>query len=400
MHGGHSGIVLSGGGARGAYEAGIIRGLIDVLGLRASDGPPFTIFTGTSVGAINATFSAANVDRGDLNAEQLVHLWCNLSLETHLRFDPLRLTGVPQQIRRWLRLASGVDGLGQSLLDPAPLDAVVRDAIPWSRLHAHAAEGRLRALIIAALRIADGRTTIFAELDPRMDFNPTRDPRRRAVRGSITPMHVLASAAIPLIFPARRVADGWYCDGGLRFNTPIAPAIRAGAERLLVVSLQHRASVVPDHVPDRVYPDPIFLIGKVLNALLLDPVTYDLQVLGRFNKMVEVLEDTLDGPARAKVDKVLSETRGMPYRKLETLVFSPSEDLGQIAGRHLRGRSIPEIGRLGTWLLRRAAGRDATWEVDLASYLLFDGQFAARLIEVGHRDAVQRADEVKAFFGA
>lgn len=396
-------LVLSGGGARGAYEVGVAAGIVEALGVTAADPPPFGLFTGTSVGAINATFLAAHADRGDLGVEALADVWRGLKLPVHVRLDPLRLFAhgrVGKAVSdRWRRFTGRgpAQTLGGSLLDPEPLDAVVRDAIPWDRLHRNLDTGALRGLVVAALQVASGRTAVFHELAPGLNFRASKDPRRASVAARITAAHVLASAAIPLVFPARRIGDGWYCDGGLRFNTPIAPAIRAGAERLVVVSLLHRPQA-PRPVTNDEYPNLLFLMGKVLNALLLDPVAYDLQVLDRFNRLVDVLHETLSPKEWQRVADVLTRSRGLPYRHLATLVFTPSRDLGEVAAEHLRDRGPPSVGWLGESFLRRAGQPGATWEDDLASYLLFDGGYAERLIELGRADVRARADEVRAWF--
>lgn len=391
-----TGLVLSGGGARGAYEVGVLQGLTEVLELGPDDPAPFQVFTGASVGAINTTFLAAHAHRGDMGAAQLAQVWRDLRLPVHLKVDPLRLLGARQLWARW----RGKPGLGTSLLDSEPLDAVVRDSVSWSQLHDNVRSGRVRALIVAALRVSTGRTCMFYETTDDSVFRPSRDPRRMARPGPITADHVLASAAIPVVFPSRRVDDGWYCDGGIRFNTPVAPAIRAGAERLMVISLMYDGAPTAAAAPtDEQYPNPLFLLGKVLNALLLDPIAYDLQILRRFNRLIEVLDQTLDAAERARVDAVVTATRGQPYRQLETLVFHPSCDLGCVAGEHLRRHvDALDLSRFSRWVLRKAADPGATWEDDLASYVLFDGAFAERLIEIGRADAHARAAEIRDFF--
>lgn len=390
-----TGIVLSGGGARGAYEAGIVQGIMQVLQPTA---PPFDVVCGTSVGALNASYLAANAHRPDMGAPDLAAQWRALDVTKHLKLD---LRGVLGWQREW----SNGDGklptlVGRSLLDAGAVEGIVRDRVPWDRLHENVAAGRVRALIVSALHIASGKTTVFAELAPGATITNSKDPRRVLSLGPVSADHVLASAAIPLLFPARLVGDEYFCDGGMRFNTPIAPAIRAGADRLVVISLLSQ-EVVPesDQTPksERIhaYNSPLFLIGKVLNALLLDPLRYDLQVLDRFNRLMEALDKALTHEELEEVQRVLRETRGLPYRKLDTLVFRPTQDVGRIArerARELQGN------RFSSWLLARTATLGSLWESDLLSFILFDHEFAEELISLGLHDALARADEIKRFF--
>jgi NTE family protein len=289
------------------------------------------------------------------------------------------------------------------VLDVRGLENLVEKTIDWERLHQNVAAGRVDSFIVAALHVGTGTTAMFAELAPGVEFRPMRHPRRLARIERISAEHVLASAAIPALFPARRIGRSYFVDGGLRFNTPIAPAIRGGAKKLVVVTLKHESGEAPDldaggHGEDD-YPSLVFLLGKVLNALLLDPVTYDLQVLERFNALMRVLGDTLSDDERRKVDAVLAQSRGMPYRTIDTLVFEPSEDIGVLAAEHLR-EHMPkwELGRFYEWLLTRAATAKRSWEADLASYLMFDGSWAERLIALGRKDALAKRAEVVDFF--
>ena len=394
--------MLSGGGVRGAYEVGVVRGIVEVLGLKPTHTAPFTIFTGTSVGAINATFLAANAHRGDLASTQLARVWAELRIQEHLRVDPFgwwrwsRPKWFPFQRRRKKR----PNRFGRSLLDPRPLDALVRDSIDWSQLHQNISSRNVQALILAALDISTGQTTMFGELAADCTFRPSRDPRRRAEFEPITANHVLASAAIPILFPARRIAESYYCDGGLRFNTPIAPAIRSGANRLVIVSVKHTPNEVPTIAATQNYPNPVFLLGKLLNALLLDPVSYDLQVLERFNQLIEALEASLSPEEMERIQQVLIETRGVPYRRLKTLVFMPSVDISAMA-QHYVEHELPDsqLGTVTRWLIGKASESAKDTHGDIASFLLFDGSFAQRLIDLGRRDAQRRADEICTFFG-
>ncbi|RME45761.1 MAG: hypothetical protein D6795_16240 [Deltaproteobacteria bacterium] len=381
-----TGLVLSGGGARGAYEAGVIAGIVEVLGVGESDPPPFTIFAGTSVGAINAAFLAANGDRGDLGCQRLIEIWKGLCLQEYLRFRPAGFL--------W-RKARGC-AYGPQLFDVKPFERLVSRQIDWNHLHDCIAEGKIDALVVAALDILDNRTTMFAELAPRVSFHPSRDPRRRGMLARIGPDHVLASSAIPLFFPARRVGSRYYVDGGVRFNTPLAPAIRIGADRLVVISLrsrQTRREGGEGELPDPSLP---FLLGKLFNALLLDPIIYDLQILERFNRLLRVLDEVLTPEEHRLLDRVFRETRGVPYRPLDTLVFEPSLDIGRLAGEHLRRGKGP--GRLTRRILSWFAPHEERGEADWASFILFDAPFVSELIMLGHHDALAQASKIQAFF--
>ena len=398
------GIVLSGGGMRGAYEVGIMLGLMEVLERGADDDPLFRVFAGTSVGAINATFFAAHSHRGDHGVHRLRNIWGSLRIKDHVH---VRAFGLVQWPERWRRLLGPLidEQRGTSLIDARALEQIVQRSVDWEKLHENVRAGRVSALLIAALHVVSGRTTVFAELAPGFEYAPSPDHRRTLRYAEIEADHVLASAAIPLLFPTRLVSGQFYCDGGLRFNTPIAPAIRAGADRLVVVSVLRERSVTEAEIAESIAPavgrdlSPFFLVGKLLNALLLDPVLYDLQVLERVNQLVHVLEETLPPEHLERVQSVLAGNRGIGYRRLRTLIFTPSEDLGKIAGAYVRTElKTTDLHPVARRLLEREARQDPGQEADWASYLLFDGGFAEQIIELGRRDAHAKADAIKVFF--
>ncbi len=392
-------LVLSGGGVRGAYEVGLVQGIVEVLGRGPSDPAPFNIFTGAAVGALNTASLACHGHLGDLGVKRLRAVWEELRIGEilSLRGGPLRrfaarLLGkrAPRDLRR----------VGHAIIDPEPLERNIEKAMDWPALRRNLDSGRVHAVVLAALEIQNGRTHMFADLSPGAAFRPSRDPARLGHHTQLTSAHVMASAAIPLVFPARRIGEHYFCDGGIRFNTPIAPAIRVGAERLCVVSLLHPAAEISGPVDPEAFDNPLFLLGKLLNALLSDPIKYDLQVLQRFNSLVEVLETTLDPSEMEAVREVLRQTRGAAYRKLDVLSFMPSADIGIMAGDYIRA-NIHRWGKL-PWTIRtvleRAAAGGPGDDADLGSYLLYDGPFAGEIIELGRRDAHARAAEVRAFF--
>jgi NTE family protein len=209
--------------------------------------------------------------------------------------------------------------------------------------------------------------------------------------------HVLASTAIPLLFPARRVGNEFYCDGGLRLNTPIAPVIRSGADRLVIVSTTYvdRQSAPPSAETLATYPSLAFLTGKVLNALLVDPLAYDLQILSRINDLVDIHQRGLQPQVSRDLQQRMVRRRGDSYRHIETLVFVPSQDIAKLAAQYLRDNLRRfDIGLMARRLLRTASDES---NADWATYLLFDGGFAEQVIELGRRDALRRRDEIRAF---
>ncbi len=387
-----TGIVLGGGGARGAYEAGVIAGITEVL----ADADPgknpkslFDVVCGTSVGAINAAWVAAHADAEDHDAQGLLRHWRTLELSKHLRLDPVgMIAGRPDPLNPERKTT------GRAVLNARALEQLVEEGIPWRRLRSNIESSRIKGLIVTALHVATGTTTLFTDLAPGVDYPASKARRRKAVRDAIRADHVLASAAIPLIFPSRRIGTGYYADGGVRFNTPMAPALRLGVDRLVVIPLLSEPEERPV-MAEEAYPGPIFLAGKVLDALLLDPIGYDLQVLERFNKLLERLDEFLSTTERSEFDQVLTNARGTPYRKVETLVFRPSEDLGRLAREHaknlgsrgIRGRIISKMADMG-----------GTFDADFLSFILFDADYAHMLVERGRADVRARADEVREFF--
>jgi NTE family protein len=403
-------VVMSGGGARGAYEAGVLDYLLDELSQRLGRPVHFDIVTGTSVGAIHACYVAAT--QGDAGSgTRLADIWRSFTFDSVFPVRATDLVRVPWRL-------SGLAGVGKllpggddgapdrlpGLFDTRWLDAIVRERVPWSQIRRNIEAGELRALAIAATEIATGRSVVFVENgcgETRIDWG--RDPFVIARPARIGPQHALASAAIPLLFAAIRIGHTYYCDGGLRLNTPLAPALRLGADRILVIGLRHPATPEEE---DRIarrreanFISPMYLAGKALNALLLDRVETDVDRMRLFNAVLQTGVEAYGTEFLARINKPIAKLRNRPYRIVRDVFLRPSEDLGVLAAEAMR-TDVHSHG-VRSWLsqnIARYAARGAIGEADLLSYLFFDRAYTERLIELGRSDARRAEEELARLF--
>jgi NTE family protein len=385
-------MILSGGGARGAYEVGVLWYIFDDLSRMRGAPPKIDILCGTSVGAINACYLAAHLTDPVLGMRRLVHLWSELQITRVLGFGPRQFVGIP-------RLLLG-GGEGTGLFDVRPMAELVQREISWRALARALRRKQLRALTVSTTEVATGRTVVFMQTAPDVDIPRTAPPRTLFRSDHIGPHHALASAAIPLLFPPVRIEDELYLDGGLRQNTPIAPALRLGATHIFAIGSSREFKGVRAHegARDVKAPGAAFLLGKVLNAFLLDHVDVDLELLTRLNN---VIRDGTKHYGTGFLDAMSAEAqrRNAPaYRLVNAFTLRPTEDMGKLASDHVRRGKL--IGN--PFLTRRllnALDIGVGDEADLASYLLFDGHFCRQLIEMGRADAHAHRDEILAFFG-
>jgi len=381
-------IVMSGGGARGAYEVGVLGYLFREFSQRLGRTPHFDFYSGTSVGAVNSTALAATINDPATGMALLTDIWLNQDLSDVLAFNLRQATRL---YRVWLG-----GGSASGIFDPRPLSRLISQKIPWRQLVRNIRRGRLKALTVSATNVRTGRSTVY--IDRASGVPLPKSGNRVLIRPShILPQHVLASAAMPLVFPPVRIGNEYFCDGGIRLNTPTSPAIHLGANRIFVIgvtTVQREAEI-----PLGRTPGAAFLMGKAVDALMLDHIEHDLERMNLINDLLADATEAIGEDFLPRLNAV-SKARGRPERSfIDTFVLHPSVDIGALAGEHLRSHR-PKLsrmmGRAALRLLEVGEGSDA----DLASYLLFDGAFAELLIELGRSDAEARRDELEDFLFA
>jgi NTE family protein len=388
-----TGLVLSGGGARAAYQVGVLKALMELrrqAGADASEGGnPFQVICGTSAGAINASALACRADDAEQAVRDLCNVWESFRAEQVYRADSL---GVIRSGAQWLTMLS-VGWLvarwrrarPKSLLDNSPLADLLRQAVPLDRLAGLLADGHLQALAVTASSYTSGEHVTFYQAARPMQ--PWSRTQRRAVPAQIGLDHLLASSAIPFVFPSAELEWGgaaeWFGDGSMRQTAPISPAIHLGATRVLVVGAGRMQEPPDRRVANQGYPSLAQIAGHAMSSIFLDALAVDIERLERINRTLALL------PPEA--------LRNTTLRPVQALVIAPSQRLDDIAARHQARLPLPVrtllrgVGVSGQG--RRAQG------ATLASYLLFEADYTRELMALGEADAMARRGEVIAFFG-
>lgn len=376
-------VVLSGGGARGAYEVGVLSYLFEELEKHRKNPISVDILCGTSVGAINAAFLAAHLADPAAGMAKLRALWSGLELDQVLSFGFRQAIG-------WLR-----PGGESGLINATPLARIIHHEIPWSRITQTMRSGRLKAISVTCTEVYTGRTVLFMQTGPTTSL-PTHAPPNTLIRGErIGPHHVLASASLPILFPPVRVGRALYMDGALRHNTPIAPAIRLGATHLFVVSTSREQRGIVPSAPTK-SPTTALILGKIMNALLLDHLDNDLAQTRLVNDLIETGtlaygDEFLRAHNRAAVAR-----GGRVVQPTRVMVVRPSVTIGALGSQYLKENRV----RTRSMLTRRLLDwLDPGEQADLPSYLLFDGGFVQQLIELGRADARAQRDRILEFLG-
>jgi NTE family protein len=393
-------LVLSGGGARGAYEAGVMKYIREDLAGDLGGHVAFDILCGTSVGGIHSCLLAATADIPGQQGRIMCERWESMVLEELVEFGVKDFMKAPATLLGSGKIEErdpGQKRLG-GVVDTRLLERMVRRLTPWGKISRNIELGLLESLAVTCTDIGSGKSVVFVESGqglPRW----SQDPYVRVQSVDIGPEHALASAALPILFPAIAVGDRFYCDGGLRQNTPLSPALRLGADKVLVIGLRHKPPPELEAAEESMpFPGAAFLAGKILNAFLLDHIDYDLDRLRRFNALIEAAHSAGDPEYIKRLDQVVAAARGAPYRVVGEYMVRPSIDLGAIAGEVARaGRFKGTGGGTGIRLLRRLAGASGADEADLLSYILFDGEYAHELVRMGYEDARMRHEELARF---
>ena len=376
------GLVLSGGGARAAYQVGALRALAEILGGKKS---PFNVLAGVSAGAINSVAIASGADDFPNAVEELTQTW--LSLEPHLVYR----TDFPKLGRlgaRWLKDVSTGGAFGPSranyLLDTQPLRELLTRRMDPSRIAAHVASGDLHGVAVSATNYATG--TIVTFFEGAEHLHPWLRNDRLAFRERITIEHVMASASIPIFFPPVTIEGRAFGDGGVRMTTPTSPAIHLGADKVLAIGIRYARThdqTLALNREARTTPVSLAQInGVLLNALFLDTLDNDIERLQRINRTLGFIPDD----ARQQSPDLL--------RRIPALLLRPSQDLG-----HLAADEYEKFPGMLRYLLRGiGATGESGW--DMLSYLAFQPAYVGKLIELGYHDTHARRAEIEAFIAA
>lgn len=370
---GKAALVLTGGGARAAYQVGVLSAIREIRGRRA--GNPFPILCGTSAGGINAV--ALAVFSGDFNrgVRMLARIWRQFHVDQVYRADAAALLATGLRWASALTLGWAVRQTPASLLDNSPLRRLLTEVLDFSAIGRSIEQGHLHAVSVAASGYSSGESLAFFEAVP--EVQAWRRMQRLGVRTSIGVDHLLATSAIPFVFPPVRINREWFGDGSMRQLAPISPAIHLGADRILVIGSGRLVEEGRQRTEG--YPSLAQIAGHALSSIFLDGLSVDLERLQRIN----ITAGAMSPEQRAAA--------GIYLRPIETLVISPSQRLDAIAGRNRD--SLP----LALRTVLRGVGAMRRDGSTLLSYLLFEPPFTQALLELGYKDTMDRRSEVEAF---
>jgi NTE family protein len=383
-----AGLVLSGGGARAAYQVGVLAEIAKIRGERRPGlfgaPSPFQVVCGTSAGAINGAALATRSDNFDSAMQEIEGLWADMKAGDVYHADGW---GVARSGAKWISLFSVGWALAKwrrlrpkSLLDNEPLWSFLDKAIKWDRLPSLIQTGALRAVAVACSSYSDGEHATFYQ--GSSDLAPWLRSSRRSEPAELSNKHLMASAAIPFVFPAVDLGFGWFGDGSMRQTAPISPAIHLGATKILVVGAGRMAEPQSEKFVDSRYPSLGQIAGHALSNIFLDALSSDVERMQRINKTLEQLT-----PQQRETN---------PLKPVELLLIAPSKRLDGIAADMVGELPKPVRAMLAAFGVSKAAGRGGG---ALASYLLFEAAYTKTLMELGKKDARSQESKIIDFFG-
>ena len=371
------GLILSGGGARAAYQVGVLKAVAELLPKHAKN--PFPIICGTSAGAINTAAIAIYGANFKDAVARLARIWRNFRVNQVFRTDVL---GMMMNSIHWLT-ALLVGGLGKrnpvSLLDRKPLRKLLDKYIPCERIVDSIRDGIIESIGITASAYGAGKSVIFYHSSSGIE--PWYRARRFSTSEPITNAHLMASSAIPVIFSAIKIGTDYYGDGSMRQTAPISPAIHMGADKVFVIGVTNPPTMDIRSSFEPKYPSLATIAGHILNSIFIDSLEADLERLNRINKTLELIP----------THKL--EENNVNLRPVEAFVIEPSRDLQLIADKYVK--TLPWTLR---FLLRGVGAMDKNGS-SLVSYLMFEKPYCRELIALGYHDAMQRKQELLEFFG-
>lgn len=368
-----TGLILSGGGARAAYQVGVLQAISEFLPPESRN--PFPIICGTSAGAINAATLAANAQNFQGAVRGLERVWSNLTPDQVFRTD---FASFLKSLMKWWfgTMFTGSTPVNSALLDSTPLEELLKLVINFDRIQHSIDRGDVRALSITASSYASGESVAFFQgVEELQEWSRARRLGRRT---KIQANHLLASSAIPILFPAAKVHDRFYGDGAVRQLAPISPALHLGADKVLVVGVSGNISAA-HHLQRLGYPSMARVLGHVLNSVFVDTLEGDVERLERINNTL------------AHIPEEVRREQGINLRSVDVLKIYPSEPIDEIAARFIH--HLPR----GLRFFLRSSGATSSPGANAMSYLLFEQGFCRALMELGRKDALNRADEIRAF---
>jgi len=363
-------LILPGGGARGAYQVGVLKAVRDIAG---DTGNPFPIICGTSAGAINAAFLASHAHEFGNGVDKLEQFWSTMQCSRVYRTDVWSVFKSAIQWALSVSLGMGLVRSPKSLLDNEPLRGFLEETLQLEGLNTAIGSGSLRGLTITAAGYSCASAISFYQGQPGIE--PWSRARRHGRRVKISVDHVLASAALPFLFPAVLIGSEYFGDGGIRMLAPLSPAIHLGADRLLVITTREEK---PDPSPESpvLYPTPGEIGGYLLDTIFMDTLNSDLNRMNRINRVLALLPEDSQSTSRLK--------------QMDSLVIRPSRDLREVTREH--ASEIPWAVRM---LLRALGGWGKDWR--MASFLLFESSYCKELISLGYQDGLNARQDLLDF---